>query len=197
MSNLLTQLVLARRSSDDGWMNILVVVVMAAIWIVGGIIKATKTKPGDKQQPSRVPTRKPPADGRGIQQQMPGQAQRPAGPPQRPEQPLGAPQKRTMLTDLREAARKFAAEAEQAFKPQTTKSTLEPALKPHIQSEATPLAEPVVAPIKGLADKQAAAAGMPPTSHLSDLLSDYADPDKLRKAILHYEILGPPLSLRD
>ncbi len=178
-------------------MNILVVVVMAAIWIVGGIIKATKTKSGDEPQPGRAASRKPPAHGRGGRQQMPGRAQRPAGPPQRPEQLLGSPQKRTMLADLREAARNFAAEAEQAFQPQTTKPAPEPALKPQIQPEATPLVEPVVAPIKGLADRQAAAAEMPPTQHLSDLLSDYADPDKLRKAILHYEILGPPLSLRD
>ena len=31
---------------------------------------------------------------------------------------------------------------------------------------------------------------------ISDLVSDYTDPEKLRKAILHYEILGPPMSLR-
>jgi len=191
----LAQVVLARRSSDDGWMNILVVVVMAAIWIVGGIIKATKTKSGDKQQPSRATSRKPSAHGRGGQQQM--RTQRPARPAQRPEQPSGAQKKRTTLADLREAARKFAAEAEQAFQPQTTKpAPPEPASKPQIQPETiTTQIEPVVAPIKGFADKQASAE-MPPTQHLSDLLSDYANPDKLRRAILHYEILGPPLSLR-
>jgi len=198
MSNLLAQIVLARRD-DGGWMNILVVVVMAAIWIVGGIIKATKTKSGDKQQPSRLPSRKPPAHSRGGQQQMPGRAERPAGPAQRLGQPSGAQKKRTTLADLRAAARKFAAEAEQAFQPQATKPAPkppEPASKPQIQPETTPQIEPVVAPIRGFADKQAAAQ-MPPTQHLSDLLSDYANPDKLRRAILHYEILGPPLSLRD
>ncbi len=199
MSNLLAQTVLAQRGTD-GWTNILFVVVMAAIWIVGGIIKATKAKSGDKQQPSRLPSRKPPAQSRGGQQQMPGRAERPAGPTQRLEQPSGATKRRTTLADLREAARKFAAEAEQAFQVQTTKPAPkqpERASRPQIQPETTPRIAPVVAPVKRPGDRQAATAQMPPTQHLSDLLSDYANPDKLRRAILHYEILGPPLSLRD
>ena len=200
MSNLLAQIVLARRGPDDGWMNILVVVVMAVIWIVGGIVKATKTKSGDKRPPSRVPSRKPPTHSRGGQQQMPGRAQRPAGPAQRPEQPLSTTKRRTTLADLRAAARKFAAEAEQAFQVQTAKSAPKPperASRPQGQPETTPRIAPVVAPVKRPGDKQAATAQMPPTHHLSDLLLDYANPDKLRRAILHYEILGPPLSLRD
>ena len=187
MSNLLAQLVLARRSPEgDGWMNILVVVVMAVIWMVGAIVKSTKTKSGEKQPPSR----KPPAHSRGVQQQMPGRAQRPAGPSLRPGQALDAPKRRTMLSDLREAARKFATEAEQAFQVQTA--------TPKLEAEATPHIAPVIEPAKTLTARQATAASeMLETQHLSDLLSDYADPDKLRRAILHYEILGPPLSLRD
>jgi len=199
MSNLLAQIVLARRDGD-GWTNILVWVVFAAIWIVICIIKATKAKSGDKQQPSRAPSRKPPAHSRGGQQQMPGRGGRPAGPGQRLEQPAGTAKRRTTLADLREAARKFAAEAEQAFQVQTAKSAPKPperASRPQGQPETTPRIAPVVAPVKRPGDKQAATAQMPPTQHLSDLLSDYANPDKLRRAILHYEILGPPLSLRD
>jgi hypothetical protein len=33
--------------------------------------------------------------------------------------------------------------------------------------------------------------------YLTEILSDYADPEKIRKVILHYEILGKPLSLRE
>jgi hypothetical protein len=40
-------------------------------------------------------------------------------------------------------------------------------------------------------------AEMPGADYLPEILSDYADPDELRRAILHYEILGRPLSLRD
>ena len=103
-----------------------------------------------------------------------------------------------MLADLRAAARKFAAQAEQTFQVQTTKLAPQPASKPQVKPETiTPHIEPVIAPVKRLGDKQTAAAQMAPPQHLSDLLSDYADRDKLRKAIMHFEILGPPLSLRD
>jgi hypothetical protein len=34
-------------------------------------------------------------------------------------------------------------------------------------------------------------------AYLPGILSAYADPEQLRTAILHYEILGKPLSLRD
>lgn len=37
---------------------------------------------------------------------------------------------------------------------------------------------------------------IPAARYLSELLSDYANPDELKMAILHYEILGKPLSLR-
>jgi len=32
--------------------------------------------------------------------------------------------------------------------------------------------------------------------HLPEILSDYSDPEQIRRAILHYEILGKPLSIR-
>jgi hypothetical protein len=38
---------------------------------------------------------------------------------------------------------------------------------------------------------------IPRAKYLSEILSDYDDTEKLRRAILHYEILGKPLSLRD
>lgn len=37
----------------------------------------------------------------------------------------------------------------------------------------------------------------PETTHVTSALIDYSDADALRQAILHYEILGKPLSLRD
>ena len=199
MSDFLTQTVLAQRSpGEEPWMSILVFIVVAVFWVIGAVVKAMKAKSSDEQQPSRTPVRKPPVHSRGGQQQMPGRTQRPTGPAQRPWQPSPVSEKRTTLGDLREAARKFAAEAEQAFQAQTPKpmpKPPEPASKPQIQPDMKPHVEPVVAPITGLADEQAAPT--PPRQHLSELLSDYTDPDKLRRAILHYEILGPPLSLRD
>ena len=202
MSNLLAQLVLARRAPDDGWMNILVVIVMAVIWIIGGIVKAMKTNAGDKQ-PSRAPSRKPPPQGRASQQ-MPARPQRPVGPGERSAPSQAQPSKRTTLSDLREAARRFAAEAEQVFQAQTTKPTPSrpkpaPNRPPARQVAPATLPDPeaVAQPMKQPRTKQGPMTAAAPGQQLSDLLSDYRDPAKLRRAILHYEILGPPLSLRD
>jgi hypothetical protein len=206
MSDLLAQIVLAQRDvEDDGWMNILVVIVMIVFWIVGAVVKAMKTKSEQQEQPSRVPNRKAPVRARAGAEHGPAHARRhQAGPAQRAERRPATETKRTTLADLREAARKFAAEAEQAFQPPTktpapspTPRRQQPPAEPDITSDALVKGEPVIPRTEGLAEKQAAAAKVPPSPFLSDLLSDYADRDKLRRAILHYEILGPPLSLRD
>jgi hypothetical protein len=206
MSDLLAQIVLAQRDvEEDGWTNILVVIVMIVFWTITAVVKAMKTKSEQQERPSRVPNRKPPVRGRAGSEQRPGQARpHPAAPAQRREHRPATQTKRTTLADLREAARKFAAEAEQAFQPPTKRpiptpppEPQEPPAEPEISSDAVVEGEPVVPPIEGLAKKQAAAVKVPPSPFLSDLLSDYADRDKLRRAILHYEILGPPLSLRD
>jgi hypothetical protein len=209
MNNLLAQIVLAqRRFDDDGWMNILFVVVMAVLWMVGSIVKAMKTKADNQQQTGRSPARKPLDQSRGVRQQSPIQrTQRPAGPPTPAVQTSSVPKKRSTLADLREAARRFAAEAEQSFKdnqeaPKPKPASMPPkqvkaAPKPQVYRETTPEVKPTVAPITGTSGRKDVFAQMPVSQQLSDLVSDYADPEKLRKAILHYEILGPPLSLRD
>ncbi len=196
MSDLLAQIVLARRDvEDNGWMNILVVIVMIVFWVVVSIIKTMKTKSDEQEQPSRVPSRKPPVRGRAGSEQRPGQARpHPAGPAQHREHRPATQKKRTTLADLRAAARKFATEAEQAFQPPTTRPTPEPQ-QPPPKPVITPAA--TLSPDQGPGGKQAAAVQVRSSEFLSDLLSDYADPEKLRRAILHYEILGPPLSLRD
>ena len=209
MNNLLAQIVLAqRRVDDDGWMNILFFIVMAVLWMVGSIVKAMKTKADNQRQTGRSPARKPLDQNRGVQQQSPIQrTQRPAGSPKPAGQTTGVPKKRSTLADLREAARRFAAEAEQSFKgnqeaPKPKPASRPPnqvkaAPKPQIYRETTPEVKPVVTPITGTSGRKDVFAQMPVSQQRSDLLSDYADPQKLRKAILHYEILGPPLSLRD
>jgi hypothetical protein len=192
-------------------MNILVVIVMAVIWMVGGIIKAVKAKTEDQQQKRNAPIRKPSDQRRGVQQQQKRQVpvqrtHRPAGPAKQVEQP-SIPRKRSTLADLREAARRFAAEAEQAFKEPDSKH--KPAPRPSQKTKDTPKlqiyqdttpeteAKTVSSPIIKTSDKQDSFAKTAASQQLYDLISDYDDPEKLRKAILHYEILGPPLSLRN
>jgi hypothetical protein len=106
---------------------------------------------------------------------------------------------RTKFGDLRDAARKFAAEAEQAFQVQTTEQKPQLATpEPQIQPEFAEGRDFTGTTIEGPADKRVAdTAETPQAQHLPELLQDYADPDNLRRAILHYEILGKPLSLRD
>ncbi len=204
MGDLLAQIILAGRSDDaEGWMNILIVIVLAVFWAIGGIIKAKAKKPGgrDEQLPGK-PARKPPTHSREAREQMLRQLQRPADSAQgQRQQPRpAARQPRLKFADLRAAVQKFAVEAEQAFQPQSGKPTpeLEPALtEPQIKAERVEL-KPISKTVKGLQDKRASEpAQMPESEYLSELLTDYADPEELRRAILHYEILGRPLSLRD
>jgi hypothetical protein len=208
MSGSLLQCVLAQRGDDEGWTNLLFFVVVAVIYVVGAAVKAMKEKSGDEQQPRRASRSQTPQRGR-VAHQVSRRPQRPAGAATRSTQPPRRPQKRTTFADLREAARRFAAEAERAFQPQETESTTKTASQPAspparppaspVRPEIKPIIEPVVPQIKGLSakDKQLANMRAASAQQLSDLLADYSDPQTLRKAILHYEILGPPLSLRN
>jgi hypothetical protein len=110
---------------------------------------------------------------------------------------------------MRAAVQKFAAEAEQAFQVQTAepksqpKQTLsqprpQPRPKAQIQPDIRELPQFTSKAVKELDDKRLARpARLAPAEYLSELGLDFADPDELRRAILHYEILGKPLSLRD
>ena len=205
MSELLAQIILARRSDDaENWMSILVFVVLAVIWAIGGIVKAKANKAGgrDEQLPDK-PVRKPPLHSREAREQMLKQLQRPAESAQdQGQQPRPAAQQpRMRFADLQAAVRKFAVEAEQAFQPQSGKKT--PVLKPVLTEPQNPpktaeFTEPIGETGKKLKNKLVSQpAQMPESEYLSELLMDYADPEELRRAILHYEILGKPLSLRD
>ena len=205
MSKLLAQLILARRSDDaENWMSILVFVILAIIWAIGSIVKAKANKAGgqDEQSPAK-PVRKPPLHSREAREQMLKQLERPAGSAQdQGKQPRpAAKQPRMRFADLQAAVRKFAVEAEQSFQAQSGKKT--PVSKPVLTEPQNPprnveLLEPIGKTIKGLQDKRAyELEEMPESEYLSELLSNYANPEELRRAILHYEILGKPLSLRD
>lgn len=207
MCDFVLQMILARRSPDDeGWMNLLFVIVMAVIWIVGGVIKAMKTRAEEQQRPRQAPSPKSPA-GRGQRQQVSGRPQRPAGAAQAAGKPSGAAKKRVTLADLREAARRIAAEAEQAFQGQTKPTPRPkptagppPAPTPPVPPATPPVVGPAIGMLGAPSHREAPEVDgveLSPSRQVPDLLSDYADPDKLKTAILHYEILGPPLSLRD
>jgi hypothetical protein len=207
MNALLLQIILASRNDDlDSYMNILFVVVLAVFWLIGGIIKAKANRSGaGGDDGTRKTPRKPPVHSREAREQMLKRLERPAGSAQdQRKQPRPATQKpRMKFADLQAAVRKFAVEAEKAFDPDSKEKepvpkSRPPLVEPQIPAEEPKLTEPVTTTIKGLQEKQAAEpAQIPESAYLSKILTDYADPDELRRAILHYEILGKPLSLRD
>ena len=103
-----------------------------------------------------------------------------------------------------------AAQAKQANRVQTITAPAKPKLSkptPQVQPDFEKLSEldtgiqahsEFTTNVVGLAGKRkrmpAEVAG---SMYLSELLSDYEDPEDLKRAILHYEILGKPLALRD
>ncbi len=189
-------------------MNILFIVGLAIFWVIGGILKARANK---KQEGEEQLTRKPglaPSDRAGvakpraIEKTPYEQVQRPpARPPYRREpQPQIEPPRRKIVRP-QPAAQMFAAEKEQAIPAETVELLEEPGLPqpaPQVQPDLGELPEFTSKTVKGLGDMGAAIpAETARAKYLAEILLDYSDPDDLKRAILHYEILGRPLSLRD
>ncbi|UCE99166.1 MAG: hypothetical protein JSV82_08305 [Planctomycetota bacterium] len=193
MDHFLAQVIVAARDNGmERWTNILFVVVVGIFWLVGGILKARANKAaqkGEKREPHE-PARKPPDRERLLEKQVLKQARRPVGPAQRRKMVRPQP-----------IRRKVTAEMEQAIE----LPTLEPM---EVSKVAAPM--PKLAPelgelpefttdeaVEKLGERRAAMAEeIPQAKYLPELLIDYDDPEKLRRAILHYEILGKPLSMR-
>ena len=186
----LAQLILAARGSDfEGWMDILILVIIAAVYGLGAIIKTKRKKPQEQEQfeeeLSRKPARKPATGGRGVLEQFFNELRGLAEPAQgRESRPIGQPA-RQKIARPQPAVRKYAAEAKQAGRAQ------------QVQPDFEELPESTSKTVKGLAGKRKGIAEVPDSKYLSEVLADFTDPEDLRMAILHYEILGRPLSLRD
>lgn len=206
MNIFLVQTVLIARNEDvESWMNILVVVVLAVFWALGSIIKARKQGAQNRQKEplARKPARRPAAQTTTLRVQLlKGPDRAPAG--HRPTR-SGVQEARTKLAEWRAAARKFAEEADQAFRAQMAEPTPEPPPQQTLPKPGAGLAAyvreiPEFASKLSITPEEPPAPGTPetqPEEYLTDLLADYADSDQLRRAILHYEILGRPLSLRE
>jgi hypothetical protein len=206
MKYLLLQTILARRNNDvESWTNVLFVIVLVIFWLVGGIIKAkaNKSQTGNKGNIPHKPSRKPPLHSREAREQMLKRLERPsdAAKAQHKQSRPATQKPRMKFADLQAAVRKFAREAEKAFEVDTKKTA--PKSKPQLReplgkAETEDIAEPMPTTLKGLQDKQASESEkLTEPEYMSEILTDYSDPDQLKRAILHYEILGKPLSLRE
>lgn len=201
MNSFLAQIILAARNDDiEGWTNILFIVVLAAFYVVGSIIKAKASKRDrDKEQPGLKPAETTLAAGpfqktpyrraQPLVHRVPESQPRPQVQP--PRRKIARPQP---------VAKKFVAEKPDigllSFElPEAAE--LSPAI-PSLQPKLEKLPEFTSKAVNQLTAKHIGISEeTPQAKYLSEILLDYDDPDKLRRAILHYEILGKPLSLRD
>lgn len=216
MNDFVTQIICAARRpdfEDNGWVQLVVFLVVAVIYAVGSIIrtkKGSKTE-GQEQKSSfgfpRKAGQKLPATGKIVKQRIVEVQPPPAttsGGPQTPRRVTIRP-----AADWTEVVGKVL-EAVTGVTPTFGESPAvseagmgKPKVSP-IPPAVGQMIEPAVpsgmayatrTPSKPEGVSSPSELSMP--VYLTEVLSDYADPEKVRKAILHYEILGKPLSLRE
>lgn len=205
MNDFLDQIVLvARRSRDTkGWGNIVFIVGLAIFWLISAIFKSMarkdeEVKTGEKQL-SGKPGSKPVA---GTKKEGPFQQIRRAIEAEvQKQRQLQARQAQRKVMRPRPAARRFVPTTERVARLPATKPAVKAKLArptPQVEPEIQELPEFTDKVVKNLKDKRISTPSeIPQTKQLVEILSDYSDPDELKRAILHYEILGKPLSLRD
>jgi sulfite reductase alpha subunit-like flavoprotein len=214
MNEILEQIV--ARSKGPDWGNILFIVFLAIFWVIGGILKAKKSAQ-EKRTGGQSLGQKP-----GIKPGI-GKKEAPKGPfqqiraavvaeleKQRELQKQAQQAKRKMVRPKPAARRIAARPAMQRVATKPGRATGIPTLEESMEETRLPSAIAKVEPkleklpeytgktVKSVGTKgTGAAAKVPQRRQLSEILTDYSDPDELRRAILHYEILGKPISLRD
>ncbi len=200
---------LAQGGDAEGWMNILFIVVVAVIWAIGGIVKAAGAgRKNRQQQEGRSSEQNPPKretlfqklakKAEEIQRAVELQAQqtterprKPEGPGQKSRPPAGRVAVRTgrggqsVLVYERQASSPAAPREKQ--RPPRTSPT-----QPDRRRERSTTGGAAPTPPKTSVVEQMATPAC-----VSPLLADYSDADALKRAILHSEILGKPLALRD
>ena len=215
MNDFLVQIILAVRNSDGkdtNWMQMLVFAILAVFYVLGIILKAktNKLKDKDQEQPSGKAGIKP-AESARAPKAFPKtpyqQVQRPVGrtisrQPRPQVSATGGPRRKVVRPQP--VVQKVATKKEQAIGleaielPEISELSLPSLqLQPDFK-ELKELPEFAGKPIKKLEEDKGVGipAEIPHAKAVTEPLLDYADPDKLRRAILHYEILGKPLSLR-
>jgi hypothetical protein len=190
----------ARKSNEDkGWIQILVFVILAVFYALGSILKAKADKGAakKKQTPGKA-LREPPKSTIemrmlkqffGLPEEPESETQPQATEPQPAKPQVARPQVQPTHRKVvrpQPAVRKPTIKTEEAVKIPTFEQQVQTKLEKVPGLTGTmPQFEAVVP------------AETPQAKYLSEILSDFDDSEKLRRAILHYEILGKPLSLRD
>ena len=202
MDHFLAQVIVAAGDNGvDRWTNILFVVVVGVFWVVGGILKARANKAAQKErkQGPLEPTGEEPEGAMAREKQAVKERGRPFVLAEaKPRQPEAQPKRRKMVRP-RPVERKLAAEIEKAIGLPTLEpmevSKVAPRM-PKVAPELEELPEFTGEAVEKLGERHVAEE-IPQAKYLPEILIDYDDPEKLRRAILHYEILGKPLSMRE
>jgi hypothetical protein len=169
---------LARNGDAEGWMNILFVVVLAAFYVIGSIVKAksSKSKEEDQEQPTPKTHFKP--AGQSLRQITPPQRKAMTLKPAVPKLPIKE-QQRTQFPGIE--------------LPQEQKL-------PSLQLDIKEPRESITKPPREIKIKQLVTqpGKIQPRAKaiIEEPLVDFGVPDELKRAVLHYEILGKPLALR-
>ena len=212
------QTVLAAKETDSKeWLEFLPIIIIAVLWAVGAILKVIRKQPGRQAQATK--------DERGSEQRLDLSklvrlarerymaAQRPAQQAE-PKEPAGAPAVPPVIPKVPPTGRPMpppvpgAKRARRVFE----QSPLpRPAARPATQAKlpALHIEMPSVEPeLKVLGEfttpmtKNLARPGPQPAGEklkeprLTQILSEYSAPESLKRAILHYEILGKCAAMR-
>lgn len=189
MNCLLANFILVARSDDGlGWVEILIFVIVAAVYAIGNFLKSrsSRSQQGEQQQSRPQPRRREPL----------GRAAPRRPPPARPRQSLVSATEKQYQRRTQRPTRPI-----RRPQPAAPKAPL-------VSEQVIPLPEPeplelATLPSAVLLEESTEAVGargapaQEEAAYLAGILADYEDPEQLRTAILHYEILGKPLSLRD
>ena len=194
---------------DSGWMQILVFIIMVVIYALGNIFKAKKviTERGEKESATGGPPKarqrllvineelqkEAVAEGRGTESKPAAMSGRVTIQP-------------TFMDKVAEIiGKKLKIIAEQTgqvgFLESVKKIREVPdaiQVRPELKPRAPQPPEVTPKPIFEVEQKGVPiVAEAPVPMYLAEIISNYSDPEELRRAILHYEILGKPLSLRE
>lgn len=221
MNSFVTQIVCGERwpdFQDNGWFQLLVFVILVVIYMLSSIVKTKKSSKTEssgcltaeqEQEPAsgvlRNAVRHPPAEtgqrlpARGARKQRIAEIQpHPV--------PISDASQTTRQVTIRPAAEwtEVVGQILDAVTEQATHVCAESPAVPIVQFSPLSSGE---AEVKAKSSQVAAGEPKfkkmttPPVvvmpENLYDILPDFADPEKVRKVILHYEILGKPLSLRE
>jgi hypothetical protein len=200
---------LAQGGDTEGWTNILFIVVVAAFWAIGGIVKAAgASRKNRQQQEGRLSEQKPPKQEsllqklakkaeefqRAVELQAKQATERPRQSERQGQKPRPAAGQVAVRTGS--GGQSVLVYERQAPSTAVQRKTEDPsrtsAARPDRRRERSTTGGSAATPPKTSVVAQKAASAC-----VSPLLADYSDADALKRAVLHSEILGKPLALRD